>query len=62
MALEVEVHISARNPLWPSRTCPFLDDLADLPAEEDVHMVENELDDHRLDPHFHEGRRAAEAG
>ena len=43
-------------------TCPLLDGRADLPTEEDVDVIEDELHHHRLDPHFHEGCGAAEAG
>lgn len=47
-------------PLSP--TCPLLNGRADFPTEEDIDMIEDELDHHRLNPHFHESCGAAEAG
>lgn len=44
-----------------AHTCPIADDGAELGAEEHVHVVQDELHHHRLDPHLHEGGRAAEA-
>lgn len=45
-----------------THTCPITDDRAELGAEEHIHVVQDELHHHRLDPHLHEGGRAAEAG
>lgn len=43
-------------------TCPLPDDRAELGAEQNIHMVQDELHHHRLDPHLHEGGCATEAG
>lgn len=45
-----------------SHTCPFLHDSADFATEEHVDMIENELNNHRLNSHFHESCCPTEAG
>lgn len=46
----------------PIHTCSLPYEWAEFSAEENIHMVENELHHHRLDTDFHEGCCAAEAG
>lgn len=50
-------------PVKPAQThtCPIPDDRAELGAEEHIHVVQDELHHHRLDPYLHEGGRATEA-